>query len=159
VKKHQLVLFIDDIQWMDESSKQLITFLWNDQELSNIMLILAYRDENADCVSSMLRSLSHVDNIVDIGLKNLEINDIHDLVSLLMASSSISDNQALTENLKIKTGGNPFHIVQLIEVAEKEGFLFYDSEAKLWEFDIDSIQSQIMISNSLAELFERKARL
>jgi histidine kinase len=153
---HPIVLFIDDIQWMDESSKKLITFLWNDRDISGIMLILAYRDEDTSNLSHVLSQLDSEDEVLNIGIKNLDVNDINILVKSLIGSSSKSANQALSKVFKFKTGGNPFHLIQIIQFAKDEGLLSYNVETKFWDFDVEAIQTQIMVSETLADLLTKK---
>jgi predicted ATPase len=51
--RHPLVLFIDDIQWMDDGSRQLIKTLLQDAELMNVVLIFAYREEEQDAIGDL----------------------------------------------------------------------------------------------------------
>ncbi len=47
-KEHPLTLFIDDLQWVDYASLNLIQTLLNNQEISYFLLIGAYRDNEVD---------------------------------------------------------------------------------------------------------------
>ena len=81
--KHPIVLFLDDIQWMDEGSKPLIRLLLRTQGLPNIMMILAYRDEDEDTVSDMLNEMKdeQEQQLLEIALQNLDVKSIHELVA------------------------------------------------------------------------------
>lgn len=84
---HPLVLFIDDIQWMDVGSMQLLELFVSDVELKNVLLILAYRDEEAEVATSIFRD-DH--SLVDIPLKKVDSVAIHQMVCTATGSSSES---------------------------------------------------------------------
>jgi AAA ATPase domain len=56
---HPIVLFVDDIQWMDHGSKQFLSFLLSDRELTNIIFVLAYRDEEEDVIAEFYKRSNH----------------------------------------------------------------------------------------------------
>jgi predicted ATPase len=122
------------------------------------MFILAYRDEDANSISDLISHLQSDDKVLNIGIKNLELDDINHLVSSLIGSSSKADNEALSKVFKAKTGGNPFHLLQIIHVAQVEGLLSFNGETKFWEFDVDTIRTEIMVSETLAALLTKKIR-
>jgi predicted ATPase len=154
--KRPIILFIDDIQWMDEGSKQLLSFIWQDQKLDGTMLILAFRDEDAEMETCIRNEFIRNNHVIDIPLKSLDIDDIYTLVISLIPSRHKSNNSALSNVFKSKTRGNPFHIMQLIEISKKEGLLSFDAQTNSWDFDVDSIQSHFMISHTLADLLAIK---
>jgi predicted ATPase len=53
--RHPVVLFLDDIQWMDEGSRQLIESMLDDTKLENMMLIFAYREEEAESIGDLFK--------------------------------------------------------------------------------------------------------
>ena len=57
-KKHPIVLFLDDIQRMDDDSKRLIEMFITDEEIQNVMFALCYRDEEAAAVADILQNFS-----------------------------------------------------------------------------------------------------
>lgn len=99
---HPLVIFFDDIHWMDTGSQHLIKLFMNDREMKNVMFILAYRDEDTTGVRPIL------DNdlrFVDIPLTSLESSAIYDMVCT--ASEERSERmQELSELIEKRSGGN-----------------------------------------------------
>jgi predicted ATPase len=47
---HPIVIFLDDVQWADKGSIQLIQMFLQDTELANVMFIVACRDEKSEHV-------------------------------------------------------------------------------------------------------------
>lgn len=81
---HPLVIFIDDIQWMDVESKQLIELLLEDKDLKNVLLILAYRDEEAENVEHIIRDRE----VVAIHLASLDASAVEEIVCATFAGEA-----------------------------------------------------------------------
>ncbi|KAI2505353.1 hypothetical protein MHU86_9059 [Fragilaria crotonensis] len=156
-EKHPIVLFIDDIQWMDEGSKQLLAMLLDYKHWQNVMLIFAYREEDANTVADSVSGHVDKDNVLDIRLENLDCAAVHQLVSSQLGPDSVDDIRELSELLWQKTAGNPFHILQLFESIQIDGLLTCSSKNK-WHFDIDKIRRQTQVSDSLADLLLHKVQ-
>ena len=78
--QHPTVLFIDDVQWMENDSRTLVELLFNDQELSNIMTILTYRDEQSSSLACVLNQMQSGENIVDLAQQNSDAGSVHELI-------------------------------------------------------------------------------
>jgi predicted ATPase len=120
--EHPIVVFIDDIQWMDEGSKPLLRLLLRAQGLPNVMMIFAYRDEDDDIVSDILNDIreehEHTTlDLLDISLQNLDVQSVHELVAARIGTAS-ARTEELGNLIVTKTRGNPFHVVQFIQVLQ-----------------------------------------
>ena len=100
---HPLVIFFDDIQWMDIGSKQLIElFIHDKHELRNVLMVLAYRDEEAHKVASIAQH-----GLVDIHLKNLDSGAIYDMVCATTGETNKPERiQELSELVLKRSEGN-----------------------------------------------------
>ena len=156
-KQHPIVLFIDDIQWMDNDSAKLVELLINDHELSNIMIILAYRDEESASLDNMLNQMKSREDVVDIAVQNLDAGGVHELISSIIGSSTAAMTE-LSHIVATKTMGNPYYVMELLEFIQMEGLLVYNADTVSWQFDADEIQREVMVSNTLAELLTRKVQ-
>ena len=155
-RKHPVVLFIDDIQWMDEGSKQLMNMFLHDTELKNVLLIFAYREEEAKNVADLLSSDENKSRIIDIHLQNLDCIAVHQILSAIMDNSE--KTRELTDLVWQKTAGNPFYVLQLFDSIQREGLLTFSADANSWEFNVDEIRRESMVSDSLADLLSRKVQ-
>jgi predicted ATPase len=151
-KRHPIVLFIHDIQWMDDGSRQLIEALLNDDELQNVLLIFAYRDEEAD---SMRDVFSCELNVVDIAVDNLDARSVQQLLSSLLGSPP-SQFISLIDVVLSRTCGNPFHVIQFIEAIMSEDLLVYDAASSMWIFDIGQIKKEMTVSETVCALLSRR---
>ena len=75
-----------------------------------------------------------------------------------MIRAASGGTEELGNLIVTKTRGNPFHVVQFIQVIQREGLLRYNPDTTLWEFDVDEIQSEMMVSETIAELLAVKMR-
>jgi predicted ATPase len=115
-ENHTALLFIEDIQWADEESRQLLSALTEEDPataLRNIMFMFGYRDEEADRAKQILRNTK---GCLGIHLQNLDIVAIEELLSYHMgfdfgqATSPKEDLHQLSMLIESKTKGNPFHV-------------------------------------------------
>ncbi|KAI2513675.1 histidine kinase [Fragilaria crotonensis] len=155
--EHPIVLFFDDIQWMDEDSRKLIEVLLHDQELSSIMIILAYRNEESASVADIFNKIKSNEDTLDLPLDNLDNDAVLELISSITGPSTSSATE-LSSIISKKTMGNPYHVMKLLEFLEWEGLLVQNANTGSWEFDADQIQSEVMISITLAEILARKVQ-
>jgi predicted ATPase len=150
-KEHPIVLFIDDIQWMDDGSRQILSFFLNDKALTNIMFVLAYRHEEQDFIHDFLQETRSLSDVLDIELQNLEANDVCSLI-VNMIGSTTSSIQELGKIIASKSGGNPFHVTQFLKCIQKDKLMTFNSKTSMWEFEVDEIHRNVMVSEKLADL-------
>jgi predicted ATPase len=150
--RHPIVLFIDDVQWMDDGSRQLIKALLDDGEIQNVLLVFAYRDEEADSIGDLF---SGSKSAVDVSIRNLDVRGVQQLVSALLKSPE-SQLEDLAELVMARTSGNPFHVIQFIQSIQNEELLVYDATRSMWTFDIGQIKMEMMVSETLCDLLARR---
>jgi predicted ATPase len=156
--KHPIVMFIDDLQWMDEGSMHLITMLLQDTVLINTLLIFSYRDEDADKVEFMFRPSELKSRVIDLPVECLDRTAVYHLLSASLGSNS-SEVHALSDVVWHKTVGNPFHVLRLMEHVKEEGLMSIQHKANSssWSFNTDEIRERIQVSDSVAGLLALKA--
>jgi hypothetical protein len=106
---HPLIVFLDDLQWADHASIQLIEILLDDQELTHVLFIGATRDSEVEAGHPLGHLLDHLEknnratiwlNLQPLGVEHvqqllaemLKADDkqVHDLALLVCAASSQS---------------------------------------------------------------------
>ena len=70
--------------------------------------------------------------------------------------SNSQDIERLSKLIASKTHGNPFHAIQFVETIQREELLSYNAEKDMWEYDVDEIQRDMMVSDTLADLLQKK---
>ena len=156
-KDHVIVLFIDDIQWMDDGSRNLLTYILNDQAMKHIMIILAYRDEDEYSICGFLNETKSLPGVLDISLDNLKDDAVHNLIANFIGTKT-SSTEELSNIITIKTRGNAFHVQEFLKAIQREGLMTFDVNKSSWDFDVDKIQCEIMVSETLADLLTDRVK-
>ncbi len=144
---HPLVIFLDDLQWIDPASLGLIQLLIAAVPTSHLLIIGTYRDNEvapADPLRLTLAEIAKSSAIVTtIGLEPLSVNDLDRLVADTL-SCSASAARPLAELIYAKTQGNPFFATQLLVALHREGWITLDRQTGHWQCDLAQIRTAIL---------------
>jgi PAS domain S-box-containing protein len=151
--EHPLALFLDDLQWLDAASLDLLEDLLSRSDLRNLLLIGAFRDNEVTAAHPLMRKLETIratGRVQDIKLAPLTT---HDLGNLVADSLRCDAEQAdpLAGLVHAKTDGNPFFVIQFLHVLADEGLLAFDHERACWSWDLGGIHAKRYTDN-VAEL-------
>ncbi len=117
-KEHPLVIFLDDLQWVDSASLKLIQLLATNLESQYLLIIGAYQEQEVDANHSIILTAEAITkaggSVSAIALSHLDINSVNQFVAdTLNCAPEKSLN--LAELLFQKTAGNPFFLTQLLK--------------------------------------------
>jgi PAS domain S-box-containing protein len=159
--EHPLALFVDDLQWLDAATLDLLEDLLSQSDLRNLLLIGAFRDNEVTAVHPLVRKLETIratGRVQDIKLAPLTTEDLGNLVA---DSLCCDDEQAasLAALVHAKTGGNPFFVVQFLHALADEGLLAFDRERARWCWDLGAIHAKQYTDNVVELLAEKLTRL
>jgi len=150
---HPLVLFIDDVQWADVASLNLLKRLMSDQENHHLLLIAAYRDNEVDATHPLMLTLESMKaeqaRLSFIQLPNLTASDVNLLIADTL-SSEPAYTQPLTDLLYAKTKGNPFFTIEFLKSLYEEELLRFEPSQRQWEWQIGQIQAKNITDNVVA---------
>jgi predicted ATPase/signal transduction histidine kinase len=137
--EHPLVMFLDDLQWADSASLQLMQLLMSESEIGYLLVIGAYRDNEVSPAHPLMLTL---DAVVKVGatvntitLEPLSAESLNDLVAdTLNCVPALA--RPLTDLVAQKTQGNPFFATQFIKALHQDGLITFDLQAGHWQCDI-----------------------
>ncbi|AFY45442.1 ATP-binding sensor histidine kinase [Nostoc sp. PCC 7107] len=140
--EHPLVLFLDDLQWADLASFQLIKLLMEDKNY--LLLLGAYRDNEVSSAHPLMLTLEEMKKagrtFNTITLAPLVEQDTNQLVAdTLRCPTELT--HPLTKLIERKTQGNPFFITQFLKVLYEDGEITFNYQQGYWECDITQILS------------------
>jgi predicted ATPase/signal transduction histidine kinase len=149
--EHPLVMFLDDLQWADSASLNLLSLLMQD---SGYLLILgAYRDNEVSPVHPFMLT---VDELVKTGatintitLPPLKESDINRLVADTL-NCELSVAQPLTKLVYQKTKGNPFFATQFLKALHDENLITFNWDIQHWQCDIAQVNA-LAITDDVVE--------
>lgn len=156
-KEHPLVFFIDDLQWADHASLNLMEQLL--LHTNYCLIIGAYRDKEVKGQHPLLMTMDSLQKqripITNIELGPLEEKDVYALITDTLGQGDLHELAALIFE---KTQGNPFFINEFLKNLYAEGILFI-SEQGVWQWDIAAIKSKAITSNVIDLLIQKINKL
>ena len=157
-KEHPLVLFLDDLQWLDAATLKLLEDLVTHPDVQYLLLIGAYRDNEVIPGHPLLLRLDSIRNakaiVRDIVLAPLSFDNVNRLIADSVLQERTS-TVALARLVHKKTAGNPFFTIQFLTVLAEEHLLAFDSRERAWRWDIDRIRARA-ITDNVADLLIKK---
>jgi predicted ATPase/signal transduction histidine kinase/DNA-binding NarL/FixJ family response regulator len=157
-REHPLVVFLDDLQWADAATLDLLENLADDPTLQFLLIICAYRDNEVDASHPLTHTLTKMKAtgaaMSEIVLSPLDLEDLQRLVSdTLLCADDYA--RPLTLLVHQKTHGNPFFVIQFIKVLHNEGLLSFDYMRRHWVYELAGIRG-IGITDNVVDLMIRK---
>jgi PAS domain S-box-containing protein len=160
--EHPLALFLDDLQWLDAATLDLLEDLLTRTDLQHLLLIGAYRDNEVHPTHPLVRKLDAIRQagaaLQDIVLAPLGRDDL----SRLLADSLHCEPERaapLAELIHEKTTGNPFFAIQFISTLAEEGLLSFDYDRGHWVWDLHRIHAQGFTDNVVELMVGKLNRL
>ena len=157
---HPLVISLDDLQWSDLASLQLIEQLMLDSSIHNLLIITIYRDSEVNSlhpVSMLIKALTEKNvSFASIELQPLSREDIKHFLSDTFQCER-QHVKPLAERCLAKTLGNPFFLTQFVKHLNKQWLVQFDHLSNSWCWDIDKIDQQSTTDN-VTDLMVEKLR-
>jgi predicted ATPase/signal transduction histidine kinase len=148
--EHPLALFLDDLQWLDTATLELLEHISTDPDARHLMLVGAYRDNEVTASHPLMRILESLrrsgQDFQEIVLTPLASNDVERLVADCLHAKP-DRVQPLAELVFEKTQGNPFFVIQFVIALEEQGLLTFDSKSAVWDWDLARIKGQGFTDN------------
>ena len=133
--EHPLALFLDDLQWLDAATLDLLEDLLTQPDVQHLMLIGAYRDNEVSSAHPLMRKLEAIRKgraiVHEIILAPLAREDL----GRLIADSLRCEPERATPLAQLvheKTAGNPFFAIQFLSALAEEGLLTFDHGDARW---------------------------
>ncbi|HLP89937.1 MAG TPA: AAA family ATPase [Nostocaceae cyanobacterium] len=164
-KEHPLVIFLDDLQWADLPSFNLIELLMTDSDSQYLLMIGAYRANEVSSTHPLTLTLERINQEAakfdTINLQPLALNHVNQLISDTL-NCSTQQSEPLAELLIHKTGGNPFFLTQFLKYLYQENLLVFkvpqfntNSQIRCWHWDIEKIK-KLGITDNVVDFMVNK---
>jgi PAS domain S-box-containing protein len=160
--EHPLTLFLDDLQWLDAATLDLIDDLLTQADARGLLLVGAYRDNEVDSAHPLMRKLTAIRSsgakVSEIRLGPLNPEHLGQLIADALGCATATA-ASLSELVYAKTSGNPFFVLQFLYALADEGFLAFDHGAQHWSWDLGRIHAKGYADNVVALMVGKLARL
>jgi PAS domain S-box-containing protein len=160
--EHPLALFLDDLQWLDLATLDLLEDLLIRSDLQHLMLIGAYRDNEVNATHPLMRKLDAIREagaqVQEIRLAPLVRDDLRQLIVDALRCE-LAHAASLAQLVHEKTAGNPFFVIQFLHALTEESLLTFDHETAQWCWDLDRIQAKGYTDNIVDLMVGKLTRL
>ena len=162
-REHPLAIFLDDLQWADSASLQLIQVLMGEANTRHLLFIGAYRDNEVDDTHPLQASLTELETfgvpLQTIQLKPLQPADVRQFLQDTFLTQETTKVSSLADLLSQKTHGNPFFMGEFLKSLYADGHIHFDRHQRQWVWDLASIQAAQMTNNVVELMADKIQRL
>lgn len=154
-----LVIFLDDLQWADLSSLELLKKLITNRNLKKLFFICSHRDNESLRRYSFINTIEEIEKtkeVKKIFLKPLVQKDISNLINDTLYTGN-DKIQNLSEIIYNRTKGNPFFINELLKDLYSKEFIYFDNRGGKWICEIDKIR-ETKVSVNVVEFLIKKIK-
>ena len=155
---HPLVMFLDDLQWADSASLNLLNLLMAESETAYLLVLGAYRDNEVFPAHPLMLTLEDIKTqqaqIHTLTLKPLTETHINQLVAdTLLCTTELAT--PLAELVYQKTQGNPFFATQFLQGLYEENCITFEATAGYWQCDLAQVR-QLALTDDVVEFMAQK---
>jgi len=150
-----LVLFLDDLQWIDLASLQLLQQLIEQQK--HLLILGAYRENevsSAHPFMQMIETIKPAASVTCLELSPLSVEETSRLVADTLHCSN-GRAQPISTLIYRRTKGNPFFTTQFLKSLYEEGHIRFNQSKGTWECDIEKV-SQLSFSDDVVDFLIQK---
>jgi len=160
--EHPLVIFVDDLQWLDPATLTLIEYLLLHPDTRHLLVIGAFRDNEVDPTHPLMLKLAdlrragaRIDQIV---LGPLSADNISQLLCDTLRHVP-AEVRPLAELVYQRTTGNPFFAGQFLTSLAEEALIKFDPRSRSWTWNLDAIVDKRFSDNPVDLMISRLRRL
>lgn len=157
-----MIMVLDDLQFADASSLDMIVSLATDSEISSFGLALVYRDNDdpmAQAANYWTTQLQYLKPTI-VKVENLPVEALAEMLKDLTKREDSEAYLELAEVVHTKTIGNPFYTLQLLEQLQDQALIYYNYTQYRWEWKIGDIRQEIRLSeNALSVVLGKLSRM
>ncbi|KAL7536465.1 hypothetical protein ACHAXR_007176 [Thalassiosira sp. AJA248-18] len=148
--EHPLVLLLDDLQWADEASLDLLEAVARDTENSSLLVVTTcstMATEKEDGCCGYLKMTNELEELNGLE-KKIVLGNLH-------PEANTAKMKALTDILYSKTLGNAFFVIEVMRTLVNDELLKFNFGSMKWQWEDDEV-SKISITGNVADLLAEK---
>lgn len=154
---HPVVLFLDDLQWADAESLQLLRSITTGPVLFHLLIIGCIRtndNERPDSTSKTLFCDSSL-RVQRFHYGPLSEQGVNTLVARSLQQTE-SETAALSHLVYQRTAGNVLFVTQFLDMLVREHYIQYNPRTCQHCWNLSAIQQETVVMESVTKLFARK---
>ncbi|MEA2699624.1 MAG: hypothetical protein QOI66_3895, partial [Myxococcales bacterium] len=152
------VLFFDDVQWIDAAGLRLLRAILLDSQISNLMLVWSFRDDEAGGTAPITRLVDEATQM-GLGIDQIKVSplgktDVHQLISDGLRGRH-QDLAALASVVCERCDGNPLFVSQYLDHLHREGVIQFVHGLGSWTWDPAGL-GEGQVTDGIADLMRAK---
>jgi PAS domain S-box-containing protein len=148
--EHPLILFLDDLQWVDHASLSLIKTLLTEDDIRSFLLIGAYRNNEVSDTHPLILTLEDLKRS-SVPIETIILSDLTQQRVTTLIADTLHDEMEhisdLSDLIFKKTGGNAFFVHQFLKSLSTDGYLVFDKKTRNWNYNLQTIGSKQYTEN------------
>ena len=148
--EHPLVIFLDDLQWVDSATLKLIELILSDRAMQSLLLIGAYRDNEVNQAHPLLATVEKLKQeevvINQLTLAPLGLGAVAQLTGETLHTSTESITP-LAELVWRKANGNPYFTNEFLKTLYTEYLIVFNVNQQRWQWDVAQIKAKNITDN------------
>src|SRR6202166_3956392 len=148
--EHPLALFLDDLQWLDAATLDLLENVLTRSDLQHLLLIGAYRHNEVTPAHPLILRIEAIRNaggsVNEVRLPPLAREHVDQLIADALHCEP-TRAAPLGHLVYEKTAGNPFFVIQFLFALADEGLIAFDHRACRWSWDVARIRAKGYTAN------------
>jgi steroid delta-isomerase-like uncharacterized protein len=161
--EHPLAVFLDDLQWLDVATLDLLQDLMIQGDVRHLLLIGAYRNNEVTAAHPLMRRLEAIRGTDSAPVQEITLAPLgRDDVCRLIADSLYCDGERalnLATLVHEKTAGNPFFAIQFLSALVEEALVTFDHGEGRWCWDLTRIHAKGCTDNVIDLMVGKLRRL
>jgi predicted ATPase/signal transduction histidine kinase len=157
-----LVLFLDDLQWLDPASLALMAYRLTSPDIKALLLVGAYRDNEVGPSHPLTGALEEIRRS-GVSLREVVLGPLPAVPLGQFVADTVGRPASavvrLAQLIYDKTEGNPFFAIHFLTTLYQEGLLFYSADEGNWQWDLDAIRRQGFTDNVVELMLGKLRRL
>ena len=156
---HPLVFLLDDLQYADKNSVDVINLLLKDAEATSLLFIGCYREESVSIDHPLTEGLGEIAMTAEVPMSSISLGNLNKESVNDMVCDALNMSRRLTrplaDALHAKTNGNPMFVRQLMASLNVDGLIRYSAITRRWEWNIKAIREKNVADNAVDLLVGR----
>ena len=157
-----LALFLDDLQWLDAATLDIVADLFAHDDVHYLLLIGAYRENEVDFSHPLMRRLEEMRSS-GAPVNHIKLSSLSRMCVTELIADSLHVNferaAPLAHLVYDKTAGNPFFVIQFLRVLVDERLVSFAHGNASWEWDLGPIYAKSYTDNVLDLMAGKLTRL
>lgn len=157
-KENPLVIFLDDLQWIDQGTLNLLEMIITNPENKYLLILGAFRDNEVDRHHPLIQTIRKIEKktgpIQTLVLRPLDISDMSEIIAVTLKCTK-SEVMPISELCMKKTEGNPFYFKQFLLSLYHTRTISFNALTNKWTWNLQGIESMSLTDNLAAFMVKK----